>query len=175
MSKYLLQIVIALNILGSSADAKEIVVPERHFLADKPHEQNCLWRFQADLNADRLPEELITFDSYRNGKAGHIWQVYIGTRNGFKVARKHISFRTDAVFIGHIQEIDEPGLLAYFPANSSQGALLSFQVKQDRLIERNLGQIHPKGSDVTMYQRYFGLSRIVIEKKPLFGGECGEI
>lgn len=174
MGKYWLQIVIALNILGASADAKEIVDPERHFLADKSHEQKCLWRLQADLNADRLPEELLTFDNYRNGKAGHIWQVYIGTRSGFKVASELISFRTDAVFIGHIQEIDEPGLLAYFPASSSQGALLSFQVKQNQLVERNLGQIRPQGSDAAIYQRYFGLSKIVVEKKPIFGGECGE-
>ena len=149
--------------------------PVQHFLADKSHGPKCLWRIQADLNADRLPEELLTFDKYRNGKAGHIWQVYIGTKGGFKVASKLISFRTGAAYIGHIQEIDGPGLLAYFPASGSQGALLSFQVIHDQLVERNLGQIRPQGSDMTRYQRYFALSNIVIEKKPIFGAECGEI
>ena len=149
--------------------------PERHFLLDRSQNQKCLWRLQADLNADRLPEELLTFDDYRNGKAGHIWQVYIGTESGFKVASELISFRTDAAFIGYIQEIDEPGLLAYFPASSSRGTLVSFQVKQGRLVETNLGQIQPQGSDTAMYQRYFGFSKIVVEKKPMPGGECGKI
>ncbi len=172
MGKYWLQIVFALGIPGSAACAEEIVDPERHFLADRSQEKNCLLRLRVDLNADRLPEELLTLDTYRNGKAGHIWQMYIGTNSGFKVASALISFRTDAVFIGHIQEIDEPGLLAYFPASGSRGALVSFQIKQDQLVERNLGQIQPLGSDATLYQRYFDLSKIVVEKKPLFGGEC---
>ncbi|MDH3856580.1 MAG: hypothetical protein OEV07_01180 [Gammaproteobacteria bacterium] len=175
MGKHWFKIVIAVSILGSSAGAVEITDSGQHFLADKSHEPKCLWRIQADLNADHIPEELLSLDKYRNGKAGHIWQVYIGTKGGFKVASKLISFRTGAAYIGHIQEIDEPGLLAYFPASSSQGALLSFHVKQGRLVERNLGQLRPQGSDVTMYQHYFALSNIVVEKKPLFGAECGEI
>ena len=175
MDKYWLHIVFALYIVVSTARAAEIVDPERHFLADRSQEKTCLWRLQADLNADQLPEELLTLENYRNGKAGHIWQVYIGTKSGFKVAGELISFRTDAVFTGHIQEIDGPGLLAYFPASSSRGALVSFQVKQGRLVETSLGQIRPQGSDAAMYQRYFGFSRIVVEKKPLLGGECGKI
>lgn len=172
MGKYWLQIVFALSIPVSTVYAEEIVDPERHFLADKSQEKNCLWRLQVDLNADRLPEELLTLDNHRNGKAGHIWQLYIATGSGFKVASELMSFRTDAVFVGHIQEIDEPGLLAYLPASGSRGALVSFQIKQDQLVERNLGQIQPLGSDATLYQRYFGSSKIVVEKKPLFGGEC---
>jgi len=53
------------------------------------------------------------------------------------VTSELISFRTDAVFIGHIQEIDEPGLLAYFPTSGTQGVLLSFQLKEDQVLERN--------------------------------------
>lgn len=175
MGKYWFKIIITFSILGSSAGAVEVADPEQHFLADKSHEPKCLWRIQADLNADQIPEQLLSFDMYRNGKAGHIWQVYIGTKDGFKVSNKLISFRPDAAYIGHIQEIDEPGLLAYFPASGSQGALLSFHIKQNRLVERNLGQIRPQGSDVTMYQHYFALLNIVVGKKPLFGAECGEI
>ena len=174
MDKYWLQLVFALFIFVSTACAEEIVNPERHFLADKSLDKNCLWRLEADLNADQLPEELLTLESYRNGKAGHIWQVYIGTKSGFKMASELISFRTDAAFIGHIREIDGPGLLAYFPASSSMGTLLSFQVKENQLVETNLGQIQPQGSDTAMYQHYFGFSKIVVEKKPLFGGECGK-
>ena len=175
MGKYWLKIACLLSILVAAANAKEIVDPEQHFLADRSQEKNCLWRIQADLNADLLTEQLLSLESYRNGKAGHIWQVYLGTSGGFKVANELISFRTDAVFIGHIQEIDAPGILAYFPASGSRGALLSFQVEENRLVETNLGQIQPQGPDAFLYQSYFGLSRIAGEKKPLFGGECVEI
>lgn len=71
--------------------AEEFVDPERYFLANRSLDKNCLWRLQADLNADQLPEKLLTLENYRNGKAGHIWQVYIGTKSGFKAASELIS------------------------------------------------------------------------------------
>jgi len=175
VSKGWLHIAIAYVMLCSSAGAEEVTDPAQHFLAGLSREPRCLWRIQADLDADQLPEEMLTFDKNRNGRAGHIWQVYIGTSGGFVVASDLITFRTDAAFIGPIHEINEPGLLTYFPGSSSQGALVAFQVRQGQLIKRNLGQIRPYGSDATLYQQYFSLSKIVVEKKSIFGGECAEI
>jgi hypothetical protein len=168
------QIAVVSSLLGPAAYAEAVKDPERHFLAGVPREPNCLWRLRADLNADGLPEELFTLSTRRNARAGHIWQVYVGTRSGFVVASEFISFRTDAAFIGNIREIEEPGLLAYFPGGRSQGALIVFQVKESRLVERPLGQIRPLDSDAAMYQRYFTSARIRVEKRPVFGGECLE-
>lgn len=161
--------------LSSSAYTDGIKELEQDFISHLPQEPNCLWRIQADLNSDHYPEVLLTLDTYRNGKAGHIWQVYLGTKDGFVAVSETVSFRTDAVFIGYIHEIKEPGLLAYLPGSGSQGTLVAYQVKHTQLVQSNLGSIHPLGSDATKYKRYFGSPKLRVDKKPLNGGKCSEI
>jgi hypothetical protein len=148
--------------------------PEQHFLARMPRAPGCLWRINADLNADQSPEALLTLENQRNGQAGHIWQVYVGVDGGFTAASEPISFRTDAVYIGDIREIGGPGLLAYQPGSSTEGALVAFQIKDGALAERRLGLIRPRDrdADIALYQRYFGSPKIKVEKKPIFGGTC---
>lgn len=174
MKNYSCLITIISCLVSCSARANAINDPEQNFLSHLSREPNCLWKMQADLNTDDYPEILLSLNTFRNGKAGHIWQVYAGTKDGYLPIRENLSFRTDAVFIGYIDELKEKGLLAYFPASSSQGALVAFHIKQNHLVESNLGKIRSHGSDATKYKKYFSSSKQSLEKKPLYGGKCSK-
>lgn len=169
---YLTTLLLAVFCLSSyAASLKD---PELYFLSRTAKEPNCLWRIQEDMNSDTYPEIFITLDTYRNGKAGHMWNVFVGTKDGFVPSSEIISFRTDAMYIGYVNEVQETGLLSYIPASSSQGMLVIYQIKNNTLIEKNLEKIHPHGSDAKRYKKYFGSSKQSVEKKPIYGGKCSE-
>jgi hypothetical protein len=172
MKSYSFLITVITFLFSWSANASLINNPEQNLLSRIAHEPNCLWKLQADLNADGYPEILLSLKTLRNGDAGNAWIVYAGRKNGYLLLDENLSFRTDAVFIGYIEEIKDNGLLGYYPDNSSQGALIALQLKQTRFNTIKLGVIRPLGEDAQIYNKYFSSSKLNLEKKSIYDGKC---
>ena len=172
MKKTLGYTLVVLGLLAATAHADKASEAETFFLSRIAPPPDCLLKIQLELNGDDYPETLLTLNSFRNGRAGHSWQVFAGTKHAFLQTDTIISFRTDAVYAGYIDEIMGKGLLAYFPASSSEGSLVAYQLKKTSIIETNLGLIQPQAADAAKYNKYFQKSNVSIIKRPVNGGTC---
>ncbi len=119
------------------SDAQEIIDnPVSDFLNFlRAPDDSELLRLDADINSDGQKEVFLSRTDARNAKAGFIWTVYLPVEGGYKRWRKPICFRTDALFIGECEQFDGPALVTYWPGGCGTGALIAFQIRDNKIEE----------------------------------------
>lgn len=174
MKTIIIFFVSALLALPSQADesfdnliqGKSIVVdnPITTMSANMHHAPNeSLWRCDADINGDNMPDVLLAYDHSRNGGAGLMWHTFLLQSDRKYVALPDIiSFRPDATTVAQLEGDPIPHLVGYQPGGAGRGVLLRFVVQGAHIEEQIVSNdFEPLGKDADLYSKLFNADKLI--------------
>lgn len=108
-------------------------------VAGKFYLDDRLLRLDLDLNNDGSPEILLSLARDRDGKNGNIWKVYEKSGESFKDVGEFV-FSASGFYLGKIDEVEEYGLVSFFPSGGGEGTLFA-HIFNGRITDIKLGEV----------------------------------
>ena len=128
----------------------------RHYDVENPRD---VVRTELDLNGDGVSEILLSYNNMVNGRQGNIWVLYRSLPGGgFERLDEvngggPISFHQKASAMRKISSGAE--ILRYSPGGAGRGAISSFQLGPNGVVETQPREIVPQGGDAATYDALF--------------------
>ena len=124
-----------------------------------------LMKITADVDGDGKLEILLSAERY-NGREGSIWNVYTPVSGGYEYVGL-IAFPIDAFYIGDFGEYGR-GIVKYFRSSATTGMLIIANLKNRRIRETAIRELHDNPEDDAFFDGIFGRDdQPVVESIPL--------
>ena len=121
---------------------------------DAPDEE--VLAFSLDVTGDGIKEHFVTLPANRNGKRGSMWGVYSEDAAGRRLMDfAEFSYNFFMPYGNEAQNLPQ-GLYTYWPGGAGVGRLICYQFTGGAVIERDLGEVEPRGKDKQLFDTIFG-------------------
>tara|TARA_R110002096_G_scaffold159011_6_gene324633 strand:+ start:2044 stop:2721 length:678 start_codon:yes stop_codon:yes gene_type:complete len=155
-------IIIAALFLGqiAVASANPISNPMRDFLLNfDVQDPKDVIKTEPDLNADGVPEILLTYNNTVNGRQGNIWVLYRSLPGGGYERIDELTTGAPIEFHQKASAIKKRNggadIVRYSPGGSGRGVISSFNLGTEGVGETVIREISAAGSDAAIYQSMF--------------------
>ena len=120
--------------------------------------------FETDLDRNNVSEIWLTEESWRNGAAGNMWQLFLFDGKAYTTSGHIVSMRTDALASYTSAEKDESKplqLVTFHPSGMEHGVLVLVSIQENRPLEKNLGDVSEMGNKNEVLQEYFHKDKLL--------------
>lgn len=156
---YIFSLFIISAIYSPQCHSENTQDPESHFIkTTKIRKSTTITTIEADLNADKKNDFLITKEAYSGSTSGALWRVYLSEGKKYITDATYVvSLRVDAVHYGYLEEFNKNCLLTFHPSSSSSGSIGAICVKDDSLVRKTIRSLNfsKNPNDKKIYRELF--------------------